>query len=58
VMTGGQYDTQVIGTLFYQERFANHDAGTAAAVAVLLLLTIIPVMIINIRRSQAQEAAR
>jgi alpha-glucoside transport system permease protein len=58
VMTGGQYDTQVIGTLFYQERFANHDAGTAAAVAVLLLLTIIPVMILNIRRSQAQEAAR
>lgn len=58
VMTGGQYDTQVIGTLFYQERFANHDAGTAAAVAVLLLLTIIPVMILNIRRSQAQEATR
>ena len=58
VMTGGQYDTQVIGTLFYQERFTNRDAGTAAAVAVLLLLTIIPVMIVNIRRSQAQEATR
>lgn len=58
VMTGGQYDTQVIGTLFYQERFVNRDAGTAAAVAVLLLLTIIPVMILNIRRSQAQEATR
>jgi alpha-glucoside transport system permease protein len=58
VMTGGQYDTQVIGTLFYQERFSNQDAGTAAAVAVLLLLTIIPVMILNIRRSQAQEATR
>ena len=58
VMTGGQYDTQVIGTLFYQERFVNRDAGTAAAVAVLLLLTIIPVMILNIRRSQEQEASR
>jgi alpha-glucoside transport system permease protein len=58
VMTGGQYDTQVIGTLFYQERFVNRDAGTAAAVAVLLLLTIIPVMILNIRRSNAQEATR
>lgn len=58
VMTGGQYDTQVISTLFYQERFVNRDAGTAAAVAVLLLLTIIPVMIMNIRRSQAQEATR
>jgi alpha-glucoside transport system permease protein len=58
VLTGGQYDTQVIGTLFYQERFVNRDAGTAAAVAVLLLLTIIPVMILNIRRSNAQEATR
>jgi alpha-glucoside transport system permease protein len=58
VMTGGQFDTQVIGTLFYQERFTNRDAGTAAAVAVLLLLTIIPVMIVNIRRQQAQEATR
>jgi alpha-glucoside transport system permease protein len=58
VMTGGQYDSQVIGTLFYQERFVNRDAGTAAAVAVLLLLTIIPVMILNIRRSNAQEATR
>jgi alpha-glucoside transport system permease protein len=58
VMTGGNYGTDVIGTLFYQERFVNRDAGAAAAVAVILLLTIIPVMLINIRRFQAQEAAR
>lgn len=58
VMTGGNFGTDVIGTLFYQERFVNRDAGAAAAVAVILLLTIIPVMLINIRRFQAQEAAR
>jgi alpha-glucoside transport system permease protein len=58
VMTNGQYGTEVIGTLFYHARFVNFDAGTAAAVAIILLLTIIPVMLINISRFQAQEAMR
>jgi alpha-glucoside transport system permease protein len=58
VMTNGQYGTEVIGTAFYHARFTNHDAGTAAAIAIILLLTIIPVMLINIRRFQAQEAIR
>ncbi|HEX2193384.1 MAG TPA: sugar ABC transporter permease [Candidatus Limnocylindria bacterium] len=58
VMTNGQYGTEVIGTAFYHERFTNQNAGTAAAIAIILLLTIIPVMLINIRRFQAQEAIR
>ena len=58
VMTNGQYGTEVIGTAWYHARFTNHDAGTAAAIAIILLLTIIPVMLINIRRFQAQEAIR
>ena len=32
-------------SLFYHARFIDHDAGTAAAIAVILLLTIIPVML-------------
>ncbi len=58
VMTNGQYNTEVIGTALYHARFTNHDAGAAAAIAIILLLTIIPVMLINIRRFQAQEAIR
>ena len=58
VMTNGQYNTEVIGTAWYHARFTNHDAGAAAAIAIILLLTIIPVMLINIRRFQAQEAIR
>jgi alpha-glucoside transport system permease protein len=58
VMTGGNYDTDVIATLFYKERFVSRDAGTAAAVAIILLLSIVPVMLFNIRRFQAQEAIR
>lgn len=58
VMTGGNYDTDVIATLFYKERFVNRDAGSAAAVAIILLLAIIPVMLFNVRRFQQQEAIR
>ena len=58
VMTNGQFGTEVIGTAWYHARFTNHDAGLAAAIAIILLLTIIPVMLINIRRFQAQEAIR
>ena len=58
VMTGGQFQTNVIALSFYQERFVSHNAGTAAAVAIILLLAIIPVMLLNIRRFQAQEAIR
>jgi alpha-glucoside transport system permease protein len=58
VMTSGNFDTEVIASLFYRARFTNGDVGSAAAVAVLLLLAIIPVMLINIRRFQQQEAMR
>lgn len=58
VMTGGRYGTEVIGTLFYNERFTNSNIGTSSAVAIILLLAIIPVMIFNIRRFQTQEAIR
>jgi alpha-glucoside transport system permease protein len=58
VMTGGRYGTEVIGTLFYNERYTNSNIGTSSAVAIILLLAIIPVMIFNIRRFRAQEAIR
>lgn len=58
VMTAGNYKTEVIANLFYRERFTNRDAGTAAAVAVILLLAIVPVMLFNVRRFRAQETMR
>ena len=58
VMTNGNYGTEVIGSLFYKEKFINGDDGASAAVAIILLLAIIPVMLFNIRRFQAQEAIR
>jgi alpha-glucoside transport system permease protein len=58
VMTGGNFDTQVMAQAMIQQMFVNSNFGRASAVAVVLLLTIIPVMALNIKRFQAQEAIR
>lgn len=55
VMTNGQFDTEVIANRMYKEMFQFHNFGRASAIAVILLLVIIPVMIINIRRTRRQE---
>lgn len=58
VMTSGLYDTDVIANRMYKELFQFNEPGRASAVAVVLLLMIIPVMAVNIRRFRAQEAIR
>jgi alpha-glucoside transport system permease protein len=58
VMTGGQYDTDVIANLMYKEMFSFGDFGRASAIAVILLLAIVPIMAVNINRFRAQEAIR
>jgi alpha-glucoside transport system permease protein len=58
VMTGGNYDTDVLANRMYKELFNFSQPGRAAAVATILVLLIIPVMALNIRRFQAQEAIR
>ncbi|HAJ95624.1 MAG TPA: ABC transporter [Actinobacteria bacterium] len=58
VMTNGEFGTEVIANRMYKEMFHFHDFGRASAIAVILLLVIIPIMIINIRRFREQEAMR
>lgn len=55
VMTNGQFDTEVIANRMYKEMFQFHNFGRASAIAVILLLVIIPMMIINVRRFRRQE---
>ena len=57
-MTSGNFDTNVIANVMYQQLFNNGQQGRAAAIAVILLLAIVPVMVINIRRFRQQEAIR
>jgi alpha-glucoside transport system permease protein len=54
-MTGGQFGTEVIGTQFYRQFFANRNFGWGSAIAVVLLIAVIPVMIYNLRQLGEQR---
>jgi alpha-glucoside transport system permease protein len=56
VMTGGNFGTNVIANEFYLERFTYNNAGRASAIAIVLLITTIPVMIYNLRQFQERRA--
>lgn len=58
VMTGGNYGTNVVALEYYRQAFNFNDFGISSALAVLLLLAIIPIMVVNIRRFREQEARR
>ena len=49
VMTSGQFNTQVIANRMFQEMFTYRNAGRASALAMILLIAIIPVMVYNVR---------
>jgi alpha-glucoside transport system permease protein len=56
VMTGGQFGTHVIATQFYRQSFTARNSGYGSAIAIVLLITVIPVMIYNLRQFRQQEA--
>ena len=58
VMTNGNYHTNVVGMEFYNQLFNFQNYGLASALAVLLFLSIIPIMYVNIRRLRTQETER
>jgi alpha-glucoside transport system permease protein len=57
-MTAGNYDTDVLANRMYKLLYFSHDLPGASAVAVILLLTVIPVLIFNLRQFRAVEARR
>jgi alpha-glucoside transport system permease protein len=56
VMTGGNNGTNVIANEFYLERFTYGNAGRASAIAIVLLVAVIPVMIYNLRQFRESKA--
>jgi alpha-glucoside transport system permease protein len=58
VMTGGQYDTQVVAQQMVQEFFTFRNFGVGATLAVILFVAVIPILVINIKQFRAQEAIR
>ena len=58
VMTAGNQGTEVIASIMIKQMFNYRNFGRGSAIAVVLLLAIIPVMISNIRRFVRQEKIR
>jgi alpha-glucoside transport system permease protein len=58
VTTSGNSGTDIIARKMYEEMFTNNHAGRASAVAIVLLLAIVPFMALNIKRFREQEAIR
>lgn len=58
VMTGGNFQTDVIATQYIQQIFTFNNFGLGSALAVLLLIAIVPIMFFNVRQFRLQEARR
>lgn len=58
VMNNGRDGTSVIGLDFFRQIFDFGNAGLAAAIVVLLMVAVIPVLIYQIRSFRAEEANR
>ena len=50
VMTNGNFNTNVIGTEFFNQLFTNFNNGYAAAIVVILMIAVIPIMIYQVRQ--------
>jgi len=55
VMTGGQFGTHVIATQFYRQSFTNSNSGFGSAIAIVLLIAVVPVMIYNLKQFRERE---
>ena len=58
VMTAGNFGTDVLGNRMYKLLYQSDNPGGASAVAIILLLAVIPVLIFNLRQFRAVEARR
>lgn len=58
VMTGGNFNTNVIAVRFINELITNGNAGRAAAIVVMLMIAVVPIMIYQVRHFRAEEAMR
>jgi alpha-glucoside transport system permease protein len=57
-MTGGNFHTNVLGVDFFRQYFVYNNTGKAAAVVLLLMIAIIPIMIYQVRTYRKQEEIR
>lgn len=58
VMTGGNFSTNVIANEFYQRQFTYGRTGQASAIAIVLLVCVVPVLIYNLRQFKKRRTLR
>jgi alpha-glucoside transport system permease protein len=58
VLTNGNFGTDVVARKMFFEMFTTQHFGRASAVAIVLLVAIVPFMAVNVRRFREQEAIR
>jgi alpha-glucoside transport system permease protein len=56
VMTNGNFNTNVLGNEFYNQFSTNFNSGAAAAIVVMLMIAVIPIMWYQVRHFKAEEA--
>jgi alpha-glucoside transport system permease protein len=57
-MTNGEFQTQVLANLMYRWMFISGDYGRGSTIAVILMLAVVPIMVWNIRRANAETGTR
>jgi alpha-glucoside transport system permease protein len=58
-MTNGQWDTQVLANLMFDWMFrGGGDFGRGATIAIVIMVAVLPIMIWNIRRANAEMEGR
>lgn len=58
VMTGGNFGTNVIANEFYLRQFTYGNSGQASAIAIILLIVIVPVLIYNLREFRGRRTLK
>ncbi|GAH85200.1 unnamed protein product [marine sediment metagenome] len=55
VMTNGNFGTEVIANRMYKEMFQFGNFGRSSAIAVVLLVLVLPMMLLNMHRFKREE---
>ncbi len=56
VMTNGNFNTNILAVEFYNQLFTNFNNGSAAAIVVLLMIAMAPVMAFQVRQFRRENA--
>jgi alpha-glucoside transport system permease protein len=56
VNTNGDFNTEVLGSAFYKNISTFLNYGAAAAIVVILMIAVIPLMVYQVRHFKAEEA--